>query len=177
MIKKLLSTAFILVTLAYAPNASAAVVGCSGVADKVVAVTNTSPLRISAKWQDPPGTMQRILSRSITVTAPLLSSSCVVAHFSSLVRIVDNYVAFRVTIDGAPMTGHVNGLAGINQPTVWTSLDDQDEQTFDPNKNIAHNFFALVQPGVHLVEVWAAAGSNIITQPTAYNPVLTLEYR
>lgn len=180
MIKKLLTPALVLGGLALAGPASAAVVGCAGGAGNVATAFETAPIAINAKWQNPPGSMQKILTKTITVGGAPLLPTCLVAHFSSMVRITDNYVGFRVTVDGAAMAGHVNGLAGIAQPTVYTSLSDNNEQFTDPTKTVSHNFFASVFPGVHVVEVWATAGSNIVSPPgppTVFNPVLTLEYR
>lgn len=139
-----------------------------------------APITVSAKWQDPPGSMERILAKSVTVSGAPLIPGCMVAHFSTMVRITDNYVAFRVTVDGAPMNGHYPALAGVARPAVWVAISTQDEQLTDPIRTVSFNFFANVLPGNHLVEVWAAGGSNIVTPPggpVIFNPVLTLEYR
>jgi hypothetical protein len=176
MSKFISTVSFVVTSLALTGAASAETIVCSGPADKVAAIADPIPVRISTKWQDS-GAMQQILSGTISSGGPTISPSCIVAHFSAMARIPDNYVAFRVTIDGRPMHGHVRGLAHINEPAVWTSIDAADEQSTDPIKNISHNFYAYVLPGDHRIEVWAAAGSGLATLPTVYNPVVTLEYR
>jgi hypothetical protein len=63
------------------------------------------------------------------------------------------------------MTGHLAGYVNVATPVVFVAIDNvQEEQMGKPTKIGAFNFFALVTPGVHTVEVMAAAGSNIASQ-------------
>jgi hypothetical protein len=168
-------------------QARAEQVVCRSTASTVQGVTRDDAHAISTKYQIDNPNLEPLLKTTVTVTGTGLS--CIVAHFSALARVTDNYVVFQVRVDGEPMEGHLPGLGLVATPVVYTALDTwindpASEQLSDPTKTVAFNFFKTVKPGVHTVEVLVAAGSNIwcpsavdCNKPTVTVPVLTLEYR
>ena len=169
--------AFAVLTAGFLDNqATAQQVSCTGVASHVLAVTDLTYKLVNTKFQFDTPNLESMLVAKFKVAGK--TPSCVVAHFSGLTRVTDNYVVFQVRIDGVPMQGHLPGFAGVADPVVWAQMDDQDEQLSDPIKVASFNFFQKVNPGNHVVEVLVAAGSNIdpANHPTVTNQVLTLEY-
>ncbi len=160
----------------------AAPIACRSVAPVVKAVTDPDYHVVATKFPVDSPSLQPLLSTTIFVSGRGLS--CIVAHFSAMARITDNYIVFQVRVDGQPMEGHLSALPGLPpEPVVFVSLDEvsqfQDEQLSDPVKIASYNFFKQVGPGVHTIEVMVAAGSNIdpANPPSVGSPVLTLEYR
>lgn len=162
--------------LSAAPAAAQPVV-CRSTASTVKAVHLPGNHAITTAFQTDEPNLQLLLSTPITVTGA--GPSCVIADFSAVGRITDNYIVYQVRIDGVPMEGHVSGLFGQATPVQWIQFDDEDEQFVDPFRSFSYNFFQRVQPGRHVVEVWVAAGSGIAPglEPQIVAPVLTLHYR
>jgi hypothetical protein len=157
-------------------QASGAQIECGGRAGKVKAVTNPDYHFITAKFQIPPGSLETLLSTTVTVSGR--GASCLVAHLSAMAAPSDNYIVFQVRVDGVPMEGHLSGIPGVGPfPVVF----EPEETDMNLPRMVAYNFFQEVDPGDHLVEVMVAAGSNIAPlpapQPAVGSPVLTLEYR
>jgi hypothetical protein len=122
------------------------------------------------------------MSTSISVSGT--GYSCIIAHFSAMARITDNYIVFQVRVNRVPMNGHLSSIPGVpGVAVVFTSLDETsdfpDEQLSDPIKMVSYSFFKQVLPGTYTITVFAAAGSNIdpANPPQVGSPVLTLEYR
>jgi hypothetical protein len=135
---------------------------------------------INTKFQFDNPNLKLLMSTTAQVSGT--GMSYIVAHFSAHARITDNYIVFQARVDGVPMEGHLSGHAGVSTPVVVTQIENNLEQLTDPTRMVAYNFFKMVQPGIHRVEVMVAAGSNIITNPpnqipSVGSPVLTLEYR
>jgi hypothetical protein len=169
--------AFAVLAAVFAGNqATAQQVLCTGVATHVLAVTDLTYHLVNTKFQFDIPNLEPMLVAKFKVGGK--TPSCVVAHFSGLTRVTDNYVVFQVRIDGVPMQGHLPGFAGVADPVVWAQMDDQDEQLSDPTKIASFNFFQKINPGNHVIEVVVAAGSNIdpTNHPTVTNQVLTLQY-
>lgn len=159
-------------------EAGAQQVECRSLAPVVKAVTRPDYHAVTTRFQLDTPNLQPLLSTSIVVTGA--TPSCLIAHFSALARITDNYVVFQVRVDGQPMRGHLSGLPGVPTPVMFTALDDNvAEQLTDPTKVASFNFFQAVLPGRHTIEVLVAAGSNIdaANPPQIGSPVLTLQYR
>jgi hypothetical protein len=161
-----------------AEQARAQQIECRSTASTVKAVTLPDYHPVTTKFQFDTPNLQPLLTTTVFVTG--VGASCIVAHFSAMTRITDNYVVFQVRVDGEPMAGHLSGVPGVPTPVIFTSLDDNvAEQLTDPTKIVAYNFFKRVRPGLHTIEVLVAAGSNIdpANPPQIGSPVLTLEYR
>jgi hypothetical protein len=77
------------------------------------------------------------------------------------------------------MEGQTGGWAGVPDPVIIAPFDDADEQLVDPFRIVSHTFFKQVSPGLHLIEVMVAGGSNIMPglEPQVVSPVLTVRYR
>jgi hypothetical protein len=164
------------------PQSFAVPITCRSTSSVVKAVTDPDYHYVTTKFPVDSPSLQLLMSTTIQVGGTGLS--CVIAHFSALARITDNYLVFQVRIDRQPMEGHLTGLPGLPpEPVIFVSLDEtsefQDEQLSDPVKIVSYNFFKKVSPGTHTIEVFAAAGSNIDPSnlPAVGSPVLTLEYR
>jgi hypothetical protein len=152
---------------------------CSSPARNIAGVTDPSGHVITTQYQFDTPNLQPLLQTTINA-----ERGCLVAHVSGLARITDNYIVFQVSVDGVPMVGHLNGVAGVATPVVFVTLDEgtapyNDEQFSDPTKVVAYNFFTRVDAGAHTIEVLAAAGSGIdpLNPPRVHNLVLTLAYR
>ena len=125
--------------------------------------------------------LEPMLETTISVGGTGLS--CVVATFSAVVKPVDNYVVFQVTLDGVPMHGHTRLSVQPDTPVVIETEETDQNQP----RMVAHQFFLRVNPGVHTVTVHAAWGSGFDPEaypgmelpfyPTVEAPVLTLHYR
>lgn len=166
------------VAFGFAPSAGADEITCRSLAPVVKAVTSTDYHPVTTLFQFDTPNLQPMLTTTIPVTGSGLS--CVIAHFSAMARITDNYIVFQVRIDGEPMDGHLSGLPTFPTPVVFTSIGDGvTEQFSDPTKMVAYNFFKRVRPGTHVIELMVAAGSGIdpLNPPSVGSPVLTLQYR
>lgn len=169
------------VTLFSAAQASAQQTECEGVATKIksVSLTDYHPIKALYQFPDwgqfPDGNLQVLMSTEVTVAGP--GRSCLMAHFSAMAIPTDNYMVFQVRVDGVPMEGHIGSFGGIATPVVATI--EETDQNYP--RMVAYNFFAKVTPGLHTVEVLAAAGSGIApppaNQPVVGSPVLTLKYK
>jgi hypothetical protein len=149
-------------------------VECESRSTHVKAVTSPDTHFITTIAQVPPHILEPLLSTTVTVGGG--KPSCLIAHFSAVARVIDNYIVFQVSVDGVPMQGHnFGGGPLIPIPIVQETKFAADSAV---DKMLAYNFFAEVQPGEHRVEVRVGAGSNIIAPmyPFIYGPTLTLEY-
>ena len=149
-------------------------VECESRSTHVKAVTSPDTHFITTIAQVPPHILQPLLATTITVGGG--RPSCLIAHFSTVGRVIDNYIVFQVTVDGVPMQGHnFGGGPLIPIPIVQETKFASDSAV---DKMLAYNFFAEVEPGDHRVEVRVGAGSNIVAPfiPFVYSPTLTLEY-
>jgi hypothetical protein len=162
-------------------EAAAQQIECASAAPKVKAVTLPDYHPVTTLFQFDTPNLQPLLTTTIVVSGSTATAgSCVVAHFSTLARITDNYIVFQVRIDGVPMQGHLSAIGPYTTPGIFVSIDDAvTEQLSDPTKVVAYNFFARVRPGIHTVQVMVAAGSGIDpgNPPQVGSPVLTLQYR
>jgi hypothetical protein len=140
----------------------------------VVAVTAPDFHFVSTVPQ-PNGDLEPLLQT--TVTIPGTARTCLVAHFSAMAVPTDNYIVFQVRVDGVPMRGHLSSFGLVPVPVVITI----EETDLNVARMVAYNFFALVEPGVHTVEVMVGAGSGISPlpnpQPHVGSPVLILYHR
>ena len=178
--KRILALAGCVLLISLASEAAAQQIECASTAPKVKAVTLPDYHPVTTLFQFDTPNLQPLLTTTIVVSGTATSGSCVVAHFSTLARITDNYIVFQVRIDGIPMQGHLSAIGPYTTPGIFVSIDDAvTEQLSDPTKVVAYNFFARVRPGVHTVQVMVAAGSGIDpgNPPQVGSPVLTLQYR
>ena len=178
--KSRLLVASILMAIAFgSAEAMAQQIECDGPVGQVRAVTNPNGHQITTRYQFDTPNLQTLLSTTIDVGGG--RPSCLVAHLSGSATIRDNYIVFQVRVDGVPMEGHLGSFVGVVTPVVWVGIDNvQDEQLGDPTKVASYNFFAQVSPGLHTIEVLAAAGSSIdftSPLPSVNALVLTLKYR
>jgi hypothetical protein len=170
-----LATLVIAIPLAPVPGqASHNQVECESRSTHVKAVTSPGTHFITTIAQVPPHILEPLLSTTVEVGGG--RPSCLIAHFSTIARVIDNYIVFQVTVDGVPMQGHnFGGAPLIPIPIVQETKFAADSAV---DKMVAYNFFAEVQPGDHTVEVLVGAGSGIdpLVLPFVYSPTLTLEY-
>jgi hypothetical protein len=176
-VKKLFFPIVSLFLLGLPPDIAAQQSECRGSAPNVKAVTSPDYHYVTTRFQFDTPNLEPLLTTSIVVSGT--TASCVIAHFSALARITDNYIVFQVRIDGKPMLGHLSAVGPYPTPAIFASIDDDAEQLKDPTRVVAYNFFARVKPGLHTVQVMVAAGSGIDPNnlPQVGSPVLTLEYR
>ena len=149
-------------------------VECESRSTHVKAVSSPGTHFITTIAQVPPHILEPLLSTTVTVGGG--RPSCLMAHFSTVGRVIDNYIVFQVSVDGVPMEGHnFGGGPLIPIPIVQETKFASDSAV---DKMLAYNFFAAVEPGDHTVEVRVGAGSNIVGPPFpfVYSPTLTLEY-
>lgn len=147
---------------------------CESRSTHVKAVTSPNTHFITTIAQVPPHILEPLLSTTVEVGGG--RPSCLVAHFSTVARVIDNYIVFQVTVDGVPMQGHnLGGAPLIPIPIVQETKFASDSAV---DKMVAYNFFAEVEPGHHRIEVRVGGGSNIVDPffPFVYSPTLTLEY-
>jgi hypothetical protein len=147
---------------------------CESRSTHVKAVTSPDTHFITTIAQVPPHILEPLLSTTVTVGGG--HPSCLVAHFSTVARVIDNYIVFQVTVDGVPMQGHNFGGAPLIPIPIVQETKFASDSAVD--KMLAYNFFAEVEPGDHAIEVRVGAGSNIVGPPFpfVYSPTLTLEY-
>ena len=164
-------------SLAMPQNGLAETVSCQDASLHVNAVALSGNHNITAKFQLDTPNLQLLMRTRIVVEGT--TPGCVVADLSALTRITDNYVVYQVRIDGVPMEGQTGGFAGVADPVIIATFDDPDEQLVDPFRIVSYTFFKKVPPGVHLIEVMVAGGSNILPgfEPQVVSPVLTVRYR
>ncbi|MEP6925470.1 MAG: hypothetical protein ABI954_13465, partial [Pyrinomonadaceae bacterium] len=105
-------------------------------------------------------------------STPLLSTTidvggrqrtCVVARFSTEALPLDNHMVFQVRVDGVPMKGHVLSFVGIPTPVVT----DPEETDLNLPRMVSHDFFAVVEPGTHRVEVLFAGCCSSAPPPNS----------
>lgn len=159
------------------PSAPAGQVECQSRSAAVTAASNPGVHGTSVAYNADPNHWDPTALLSVKVAVHGRTASCLVAHFSAEAQPQDNWVVFQVRVDGKPMEGHAAGLAGIAEPAVF----DPDESTsIGPYRLVGHDFFALVEPGDHLVEVlWAGCCSNnpLGSGAAVEDPVITLEHQ
>jgi len=176
--------------LPMARRASAAEqIECQGKAGKVKAVTAPGVHQTTVNYNtDANGNVTNIgqldpmplLSTTVMVSGH--EPSCLVAHFSTMLRPTDNHTFLQVRVDGIPMEGHLDGYYGITGPSIVEPENYESADTL-PNvdvwRPVAHSFFATVAPGPHRVEVlWAACCSGLgLALADAGSPVLVLQYK
>lgn len=170
-----LATLAISITLSsFQSQASHNQVECESRSTHVKAVSSPGTHFITTIAQVPPHLLEPLLSTTVTVGGG--QPSCLTAHFSTVGRVIDNYIVFQVTVDGVPMQGHNFGGAPLIPIPIVQETKFASDSAVD--KMLAYNFFAEVEPGEHRVEVRVGAGSNIVAPvfPFVYSPTLTLEY-
>jgi hypothetical protein len=167
---------------ARAEHAGAEPIVCRSEASIVKAVTISEDyFAVKTRFQFDTPNLVPLVETTISVSGTGLS--CVVANFSAVVKPLDNYVVFQVTLDGVPMNGHSKFYA---QPDIPVVIETEETDLNQP-RMVAHQFFLRVSPGVHTVTVNVAAGSGF--DPAAYPridppviatveaPVLSIQYR
>jgi hypothetical protein len=165
------------------PSVARAEIGCHTEAPIFKAVTIAEeylPIKKLFQFQGPLF-LEPLLETTISVGGT--GSSCVLATFSAVVRPVDNYVVFQVTLDGVPMLGHTKLYVHPEIPVVV----ETEETDLNLPRMVSHQFFVRVGPGVHTVTVNGAWGSSFDPRaypgmvpsdyPTLTAPVLSLQYR
>lgn len=173
--RTLLSVMFISAAAMFsAAQASAQQIECEGIATKVKSVTLPNYHNITAWF--PGGQLQTVLSTTVTVEGK--GRSCLVVDFSAMARPNDNWIVFQVRVDGVPMEGHLGSFSDQLIPVVATV----EETDLNYPRPVAYNFFAVVGPGEHTVELLTAAGGglpnpDLPVQPLIGSPVLTIKYR
>jgi hypothetical protein len=117
-----------------------------------------------------------LITTAIDTTATL---TCLIIHFSALVEPQDNHVMFQVRVDGVPAEGHAifpYSIPTVKAPVVW----DPEETDKNLTRMVAYNFFDMLAPGKHTVEVRFSGccgltnGVNVIS--LVRNAVMTLQY-
>ena len=117
-----------------------------------------------------------LITAVVETTSPY---TCLILHFSSEVQPLDNHVMFQVRVDGIPVEGHAifpYSIPTVQAPVVW----DPEETDKNVARMVAYNFFDIVPPGTHRVEVRFAGccglTNNVTTIAVVRNAVLTLQY-
>lgn len=156
------------------PAPPAPPITCGGKASFVKAATIAEdyfPVTTRFQVDQPP--LQPMLATRIVTTGP--GRRCVVATFSAVATLTDNYMVFQVALDGVPMLGHTLAPGGPFEPIVV----EPEETNLNLPRMVSHQFFMPVGPGSHVVEVRVAAGSNLdpAAPPTVTAPVLTVQYQ
>ena len=167
----------LLASLGMSRDGSAQTVTCQDVALRVKAVALPGNHNITTKFQLDTPNLQVLMQTAVFVLGT--TPSCVVANLSALTRITDNYVVYQVRIDGVPMEGQTGGFFGVPDPVIVATFDDEDEQLVDPYRIVSYTFFKQMPPGLHVIQLMAAGGSNILPglEPQVVSPVLTVHYR
>jgi hypothetical protein len=173
---------FALAALLAPSTAGAETIVCRSEASIVKAITIAEDyVAVKTRFQFDDINLVPLLKTTISVSGT--GQSCVVAYFSAVVKPLDNYAVFQVTLDGVPMNGHGVLYA---QPDIPVVIDWKQTDLNQP-RMVAHQFFLRVPPGVHTVTVNVAAGSGF--DPEAYPgvdppvlatveaPVLSIHYR
>ncbi len=158
-------------------SAPAGQIDCQGKATQISAAANPGIHGTAVAYNSDPNHWDPTPLLSVTVHVGGRVDSCLVAHLSAMAQPQDNWVVFQVRIDGAPMQGHAAGLAGLVEPAVF----DPDESTsIGPYRMVAHDFFATVKPGDHVVDVvWAGccSGNPLGSGAAVENPVITIQHQ
>jgi hypothetical protein len=173
---------FALAALLAPSQTGAETIACRSEAPIVKAVTIAEDyFQITKLFQFEDPFLEPVLETTISVGGTGLS--CVIATFSAVLKPVDNYVVFQVTLDGVPMLGHTVHYKHPEIPVVI----ETEETDLDQPRMVAHQFFLRVSPGVHTVTVNAGWGSSFDPEaypglkppayPTVAAPVLSLQYR
>jgi hypothetical protein len=117
-----------------------------------------------------------LLTAVVETTSP---STCLIIHFSSLLQPQDNHAMFQVRVDGIPAEGHAifpYSIPTVKAPVVW----DPEETDHNLTRMVAYDFFDIVPPGTHRVEVRFAGccglTNNVTTIAVVRNAVMTLQY-
>ncbi len=172
---------FLLTSFAFVPftKGQTGQIGCESKSKtiKVVAVENNQDA--DAVFNNPGDGVGHFSSTPLLATTIEVSGrgrSCLVARFSAVARPSDNFVVYQVRVDGVPMKGHLPGFIGIATPVVV----DAEETDQNLDRMVSHDFFAVVEPGVHRIEVLFAGCCSQAPPPPPYGSagasVLTLEY-
>lgn len=177
----MLFSVFVLTVLAFAPSVKgqAGQIECESKSKTIKVVTVEIYQGADAVFNNPgdgTGHFSSVPLLSATIDVGGRQRTCVVARFSAEAIPLDNYIVFQVRIDGVPMKGHLPSFAGIATPVVF----DVEETDKNLERMVSHDFFALVEPGVHRVEVLFAGCCSQAPPPPPYSyvgaSVLTLEY-
>src|SRR5688500_5214801 len=168
-----LTIALVAVATLLVPTLSSAdTIVCRSEAPIVKAATITEDyVPVKTRFQFDTPNLLPLLETTISVTGT--GPSCVVAYFSAVVKPLDNYVVFQVSVDGVPMHGHGRFYTDPNTPVVV----EMEETGLNQARMIAHQFFLGVNPGVHTVRVSVARGSGPgAFDPSVEGPVLSIHY-
>jgi hypothetical protein len=159
------------------PAVPGAQVECQSKAAQVAAAANPGIHGTAVAYNSDPNHWDPAPLLSVNVHVGGRTGSCLVAHFSAMAQPQDNWVVFQVRVDGVAMEGHAAGLAGIVEPAVF---DPDESGAIGPYRMVAHDFFASVKPGDHLIEVLFAgccSGNPLGSGVGVENPVITLEHQ
>ena len=178
-----------LLLLSWQGRAAAEQIGCAGMAGKVKAVTAPGLHTTHVNYDtDANGNVTNIGQLdpmpllATTVTVGGTQPSCLVTHFSTMLRPTDNHTFLQVRVDGVPMEGHLDGYYGMIGPSIVEPEAYESADTL-PNvdvwRTVSHSFFTRVAPGTHRVGVlWAACCSAPgLALAEAGSPVLVLQYK
>ena len=151
-------------------------VECDGIAKNVKAITAPGVRTTAVSLTANPGLFDPVPLLSTRIVVGGRRPSCLFADFSAMALPQDNWVVFQVRVDGVPMRGHAAGLGGVTEPVVFDPDEGGADGVF---RMVAYNFFTVVEPGEHTVEVMYAGccssepfGSGAAVE----SPVLKLEY-
>jgi hypothetical protein len=151
-------------------------VECDSRAKNIKAITAPGLRTTAVSLTANPGLFDPLPLLSTKITVGGRRPSCLLAGFSAMALPQDNWVVFQVKVDGVPMRGHAAGLGGVTEPVVFDPDEGGANGVF---RMVAYNFFTVVQPGEHTVEVMYAGccssepfGSGAAVE----SPVLKLEY-
>ena len=166
----------------WARRATAQQIECQGKVDKVKAVSAPGVHETTANYNTPLDGLGHfdptpLLAAEMTVGG---APSCLLAQFSTMVRLTDNHTFFQVRLDGMPMIGHHVGYYGITTPSI-VEPEDYGNVEIVPDQNLwrtlSHSFFMAVRSDVHTVEVLFArcCGASALAQTG--HPVLVLRHQ
>lgn len=172
--------AFLLTVFAFVPAAEGQQIACAGKPDttKIVALEETRGADAVFNYpNDGVGHFSSTPLLSAVIDVGGRQPSCVLARFSAEAMPLDNHIVYQVRLDGAPMRGHLPGFIGIAAPVIA----DAEETDLNLERIISHDFFAVVEPGRHRVDVFFAGCCSGAPPPNslyAYSGgnVLTLQF-
>ena len=151
-------------------------VECDSKAKNVKAITAAGVRTTAVSLTANPNLFDPVPLLSTKITVGGRKPSCLMASFSAMALPQDNWVVFQVRVDGVPMRGHAAGLGGVTEPVVFDPDEGGANGVF---RMVAYNFFTVVEPGEHTVEVVYAgccSSEPLGSGAAVESPVLKLEY-
>jgi hypothetical protein len=147
--------AFLLTAFALVASASAQQINCASKPDTLRVVALEAAKGTDAVFNFPNDGVGHFSSTPLlaaVIDVGGVGRSCVLARFSAEAMPLDNHIVYQVRLDGVAMRGHLPDFIGIASPVIA----DAEETDLNLERLVAHDFFAVVEPGRHRVEVFFA---------------------